>query len=129
MLQAEKGIIGDIGFSSLSHLEAPREFVIDTPYGKPSDAIIERTLHRVQAVFLSRHGRRHSLSPSEAPCRANNFMLKQMGVKDVVSFSAVGSLQVSITSFDRDIPDQYILKRGDDYAFGAHHARGAAKRN
>src|SRR5579864_8864343 len=91
--RADVGIIGGSGLYDIEGLEDREQVEIDTPFGKPSDALVVGTLAGVRVAFLPRHGRGHRLLPSELPSRANIFALKLLGVKRVISASAVGSLR------------------------------------
>lgn len=102
------GILGGSGLYQIDALENVEERHIDTPFGAPSDAIICGTLAGVPVAFLARHGRHHHLLPSEVPYRANIYALKTLGVRYVLSASAVGSLQESIAPLDIVLPDQFI---------------------
>lgn len=108
MHQAEIGIIGGSGLYGMAALRDIAEHVVNTPYGQPSDPIVTGTLNGVPVVFLARHGRGHRLIPSEIPFRANLFALRQMGVRYLLSFSAVGSLHEDIAPLDMVLPDQFI---------------------
>jgi len=96
MNQAEMGIIGGSGLYRMANLQNTDESTLNTPFGKPSDNIITGEINGVRVAFLARHGRDHSLLPSEVPYRANIFALKQLGVRYLLSFSAVGSLREDI---------------------------------
>ena len=85
-----------------------REIEVSTPFGCPSDAIVQGSLNGVQVAFLPRHGRGHRITPTEIPARANIYALKSLGVRMVVSVSAVGSLKEEIAPLDLVIPDQII---------------------
>jgi len=85
-----------------------REVDINTPFGKPSDAIILGTLDGTPVAFLARHGRNHSLMPSELPFRANIYAMKSLGVDYLISASAVGSLKAEAKPLDMVVPDQFI---------------------
>lgn len=118
-----KATIGVIGGSGLYHMEAlqdAQEHDMDTPYGKPSDAVLTGTVHGVAVAFLARHGRGHRLMPSELPYRANIHALRQLGVRYLISFSAVGSLCEPMRPLDMVIPDQFIdlTKRRASSFFG-----------
>lgn len=115
------GIIGGSGLYHMTDLANPQEQIIDTPYGAPSDAIITGTVHGTEVAFLARHGRGHGLIPSEVPYCANIYAMKMLGVKHLISFSAVGSLHESMRPLDMVIPDQYIdlTKKRDSTFFGA----------
>lgn len=88
--------------------EEIEELFLDTPFGKPSDAIITGRLDGIPIAFLPRHGRGHLLLPSELPFRANIYALKMLGVEFVISISAVGSLREELKPLDVVIPDQFF---------------------
>ncbi|MEI8351596.1 MAG: S-methyl-5'-thioadenosine phosphorylase [bacterium] len=102
------GIIGGSGLYQLEDLQNIRECVLDTPFGKPSDAYVQGTLGGIDVIFLPRHGRGHRLLPSEINHRANIWGFKKLGVEGVVSVSAVGSLREGIRPRDIVLPDQYF---------------------
>ncbi len=102
------GVIGGSGLYSIKEIQDVKEFQIETPYGQPSDLIRVGTLSGVKVVFLARHGRHHSLTPSEIPYQANIWAMKSLGVKWIISASAVGSLKQEIKPLDIVIPDQFI---------------------
>jgi 5'-methylthioadenosine phosphorylase len=79
-----------------------------TPFGEPSDAIIVGELDGRSIAFLPRHGRGHTISPTEIPSRANIYALKALGVEWIISVSAVGSLKEGIHPLDLVVPDQII---------------------
>ncbi|HIK55728.1 MAG TPA: S-methyl-5'-thioadenosine phosphorylase [Synechococcales cyanobacterium M55_K2018_004] len=102
------GIIGGSGLYKMDALKDVREVEIDTPFGKPSDALILGNLDGTPVAFLARHGRHHTLMPSEIPFRANIYAMKSLGVEYLISASAVGSLQAEAKPLDMVIPDQFI---------------------
>ncbi|MEQ8757332.1 MAG: S-methyl-5'-thioadenosine phosphorylase [Coleofasciculus sp. G1-WW12-02] len=108
MAQATIGIIGGSGLYKMDALKDVQEVQLDTPFGKPSDALIVGTLEGTSVAFLARHGRNHHLMPTELPFRANIHAMKQLGVKYLISASAVGSLQEAAKPLDMVIPDQFI---------------------
>jgi 5'-methylthioadenosine phosphorylase len=108
MAEARIGIIGGSGLYKMEALKDIEEIQIDTPFGSPSDAVILGTLDGTRVAFLARHGRHHSLMPTELPFRANIYALKSLGVEYIISASAVGSLQAEIKPLDMVIPDQFI---------------------
>lgn len=108
MVQATIGIIGGSGLYKMDALKDVQEVQLDTPFGKPSDALIVGTLEGTPVAFLARHGRNHHLMPTELPFRANIHAMKQLGVKYLISASAVGSLQEAAKPLDMVIPDQFI---------------------
>jgi 5'-methylthioadenosine phosphorylase len=91
---AEIGVIGGSGLYSMSALSDIEEMAIDTPFGQPSDVLVVGSLGS-RVAFLARHGRSHRFLPSEIPYQANIYALKSLGVKYIISASAVGSLQAA----------------------------------
>jgi 5'-methylthioadenosine phosphorylase len=108
MAQAQIGIIGGSGLYKMDALKDIEEVQIETPFGSPSDNVILGTLDKTRVAFLARHGRNHTLLPSELPFRANIYAMKQLGVEYLISASAVGSLKVEAKPLDMVIPDQFI---------------------
>jgi 5'-methylthioadenosine phosphorylase len=102
------GMIGGSGLYQMDGLSQTREITIDTPFGKPSDALVAGTLEGAPVVFLARHARGHKLLPSEIPFLANMWALKSLGVKYLLSVSAVGSLAEAAAPRDLVLPDQFI---------------------
>jgi len=105
-LPVKLGVIGGSGLYQMAGLTVEREHRLDTPFGKPSDCVLEAKLDGRSIYFLPRHGRGHRYSPSEVNYRANIHALKQLGVTHVVAVSAVGIMQESIRPGDMVIPDQ-----------------------
>jgi len=99
-------VIGGSGLYRMEGMTDVEEVEIETPFGKPSDAITVGKVEGVSMAFLPRHGRGHRISPSEIPARANIWALKSLGVEWVISVSAVGSLREHIAPRDLLIPDQ-----------------------
>ncbi|MGI2901875.1 S-methyl-5'-thioadenosine phosphorylase [Tolypothrix sp. VBCCA 56010] len=108
MAQAKIGIIGGSGLYKMDALKDVEEVHVDTPFGSPSDALILGTVDGTQVAFLARHGRNHTLLPSELPFRANIYAMKQLGVEYLISASAVGSLKEEAKPLDMVVPDQFI---------------------
>ena len=108
MSQAQFGIIGGSGLYKMDALKDVEEVQVDTPFGSPSDALILGTLDQTRVAFLARHGRNHTLLPSELPFRANIHAMKQLGVEYLISASAVGSLKEEAKPLDMVVPDQFI---------------------
>ncbi len=108
MAQANIGIIGGSGLYKMPALKDVEEVQVDTPFGSPSDAVILGTLDGTRVAFLARHGRNHTLLPSELPFRANIYAMKQLGVEYLLSASAVGSLKEAAKPLDMVVPDQFI---------------------
>lgn len=114
------GVIGGSGVYSIDALRDVQETVIDTPFGKPSDAFITGTLEGVRVAFLPRHGRGHRITPTELNSRANIYGFKSLGVQYLVSVTAVGSLREDYAPLDIVIPDQLFDRtrnRERDYTF------------
>ncbi|WP_219884658.1 S-methyl-5'-thioadenosine phosphorylase [Merismopedia glauca] len=107
-MQAEIGIIGGSGLYRMEALQDVEEVQVNTPFGFPSDALILGTLSGAKVAFLARHGRYHHFLPSELPFRANIYAMKKLGVKYIISASAVGSLQEEVKPLDLVVPDQFI---------------------
>lgn len=105
-MEVQIGVIGGTGFYEMEGLTGLEDVTIDTPFGAPSDAIRLGTIGGRRVAFLARHGRGHRYSPSGINVRANIYAFKTLGVKWVVSVSAVGSLQKAIHPRDFVIPDQ-----------------------
>lgn len=101
-------IIGGSGLYQMDALQNAQTHSIDTPWGKPSDDIVTGTVDGVRVAFLARHGAGHRLIPSEVPYRANIYALKTLGVRYILSFSAVGSLRENIAPLHMVLPDQFI---------------------
>lgn len=106
MSEIELAVIGGSGLYHMSELSEIKSVELDTPFGRPSDAITVGTLHGRRVAFLPRHGRGHVLTPSEVPYRANIFALKTLGVKYIISVSACGSLREDFAPGEIVIPDQ-----------------------
>ncbi|MCZ7403392.1 MAG: S-methyl-5'-thioadenosine phosphorylase [Candidatus Methanoperedens sp.] len=105
-MQADIAIIGGSGVYDTSMLDNVKEVEIDTPFGKPSDAITIGSFGETNVAFLPRHGKGHRISPSKLNSRANILALKKLGVKRIISASAVGSLKLELKPLDIVIPDQ-----------------------
>jgi len=102
------GIIGGSGLYEMDGLEILREEQVHTPFGDPSDRYIIGRLEGRPVAFLARHGRGHSLMPSELNFRANIYGFKVLGADWILSASAVGSMKQEIKPLDILIPDQFF---------------------
>ena len=102
------GVIGGSGLYEMEGLENVERISVETPFGDPSDEYFTGVLNGVRMVFLPRHGRGHRLLPSEVNYRANIFGMKKLGVEQIISVSAVGSLKEDIAPGHMVIPDQFI---------------------
>ena len=112
------GVIGGSGLYQMDGLTDVEELRISTPFGAPSDAIVIGALERQRVAFLARHGRGHRIMPSEVNYRANIFALKGLGVEQVISVSACGSLQEHLHPGDVVVPDQlFDFTKKRDYTF------------
>ena len=105
---AEIGVIGGTGLYAMEELKGVREIKVKTPFGSPSDNIILGTLAGIKVAFLPRHGRRHAMLPGEINQRANMWALKSIGVKTIISASAVGSLRQELPPTHFVFPDQFV---------------------
>ena len=106
--EAAIAVIGGSGLYEMEGLTNVDFIDIDTPFGKPSDAIVVGSLEGTPVAFLPRHGRGHRLNPSHIPARANIYALKTLGVRRIISVSAVGSLREEYAPLDLAIPNQLI---------------------
>ena len=102
------GIIGGSGVYDIEGLTNKRWERVESPFGAPSDELLRGELHGQPMVFLPRHGRGHKIPPSEINFRANIDTLKRVGVTDVISVSAVGSLREHLHPGMFVIVDQFI---------------------
>src|SRR6185436_12075861 len=107
-MAATLGIIGGSGLYELEGLSAVEEVKVETPFGAPSDAIVRGRLGDTTLMFLPRHGRGHRLPPHRINYRANVFALKKLGAEQVLSVSAVGSLQEEVHPSELVLVDQFI---------------------
>lgn len=105
---ARLGVLGGSGLYAMDGLEDVRELDLDTPYGRPSDSLRIGRIGDLEVVFLARHGRHHTFTPTEVPYRANIWALRSLGVRWILSVSAVGSLQEQYRPLDMVVPDQFI---------------------
>ncbi len=102
------GLIGGSGLYDIDGLQDKEWRTVETPWGSPSDALLFGRLDGVRCVFLPRHGRGHRIPPSRVNYRANISALKQSGVTDVVSLSAVGSLREELPPGHFVVIDQFV---------------------
>ena len=108
MSQPVIGVIGGSGLYEIEELTDIQEVAVETPFGAPSDAFICGTLGAAKMVFLPRHGRGHRYLPSEVNYRANIYGMKKLGVEQIISVSAVGSMKEEIVPGHIVIPDQFF---------------------
>jgi len=102
------GIIGGSGVYHLDGCQLLREHRVETPFGNPSDAVLEMEISGEKVFFIPRHGREHSLLPHELNYRANIYALKSLGVEYLISISAVGSLKEEHYPGKVVLPSQFI---------------------
>jgi 5'-methylthioadenosine phosphorylase len=108
MKKNKLAIIGGSGLYDVEEFKDRELIKLDTPWGKPSDEILKTKYSNKEVYFLPRHGRGHFISPSNINFRANIDALKQLGVTDIVSVSAVGSLKEDLPPGKFVIVDQFI---------------------
>ncbi len=102
------GVIGGTGLYELDELEGIERVELDTPYGAPSAPYITGTLSGRRMVFLARHGLKHTVLPHELNFRANIWGMKKLGVDQILSVSAVGSMKEAIAPGHMVFVDQFI---------------------
>ena len=108
MANNKLAIIGGSGLYDVEEFKDRELLDLNTPWGKPSDQILKTNYNNKEVYFLPRHGRGHFISPSNINFRANIDALKQLGVTDIVSVSAVGSLKEDLSPGKFVIVDQFI---------------------
>jgi len=99
-------VIGGTGLYAMPDLYDMKEYDLDTPFGNPSAPLLVGTLENRRIAFLARHGRGHTILPSDINFRANFYALKMLGVTHVISVNAVGSLRDDYAPGDLVVPDQ-----------------------
>ena len=102
------GIIGGSGLYDLKNLQNTKWINVSTPWGDPSDQILSGEINNLQIYFLPRHGRGHYHSPSTVPYKQNIYALKKLGVTNILSVSACGSLKEDLAPGDFVLVDQFI---------------------
>jgi len=102
------GIIGGSGLDNPDILQNAKDFEIDTPFGKPSSSLKEGKINEVGIVLLARHGREHTIPPTQVNNRANIYALKEAGCTHIIATTACGSLREKIGRGDLVILDQFI---------------------
>ena len=108
MLKNKLAIIGGSGLYNIEGLSNVESLKIKTPWGDPSDELTKALFKSKEVIFLPRHGRGHFISPTKINFRANIDALKQLGVTDIISISAVGSLREDLEPGMFVIVDQFI---------------------
>jgi len=114
--KAEIGIFGGSGFYSF--LENAKSIKVETPYGPPSDLVSLGTIAGRKIAFIPRHGRLHQFPPHKVPYKANLWAMKSLGIKRIISPTAVGSLQPYIRVGDFVLADQFVdMTKGRESTF------------
>jgi 5'-methylthioadenosine phosphorylase len=120
-MQAEIGIIGGTGFYDPRLIKNGRETSLETPYGPPSDSITVGELKGRTVAFLPRHGKKHTIRPTDVNSRANIHAMKELGVQRILAPSTVGSLKEKYKPGDLVFVDQFIdrtTKREESFYTG-----------
>lgn len=102
------GVIGGSGVYRIDAIKDARRVEVETPWGQPSDALLQGSLGGVDVVFLARHGAGHRIAPGDINYRANIDALKRVGVTDVISLSACGSFREELAPGTFVLVDQFI---------------------
>jgi 5'-methylthioadenosine phosphorylase len=110
MANNKLAIIGGSGLYDIDELESRETIKLNTPWGKPSDCILKAKYNNKEIYFLPRHGKGHTITPSNINFRANIDALKQLNITDIVSVSAVGSLKEDLSPGKFVIVNQFIDK-------------------
>ena len=108
MANNKLAIIGGSGLYDVEEFKDRELLNLNTPWGNPSDEILKTKYNNKEVYFLPRHGRGHFISPSKINFRANIDAFKQLGVTDIISVSAVGSLKENLSPGKFVIVDQFI---------------------
>ena len=108
MKKRKIGIIGGSGLYKMEGFKKTKWKKIKTSWGKPSDEILLATIEKEEICFMPRHGRGHKINPTNINFRANIDAMKQLGVTDIISVSAVGSLKENLSPGTFVIVDQFI---------------------
>ncbi|MEI6854293.1 MAG: S-methyl-5'-thioadenosine phosphorylase [Bacteroidota bacterium] len=102
------GIIGGSGLEKLDIFKNPQENIVETPYGETSSPLLEGEILGVPVVFLSRHGREHTIPPTQINNRANIWALDYLGCNNIIATTACGSLREEIGRSHMVVLDQFI---------------------
>jgi len=108
MKKRKLGIIGGSGLYKMEGFEKTKWKKVNTPWGKPSDEILIAVFGKEEICFLPRHSRGHKVNPTNINFRANIDAMKQLGVTDIISVSAVGSLKENLEPGKFVIVDQFV---------------------
>lgn len=102
------GIIGGSGLNDPDIISDRKEINVSTPFGEPSDVLIQGSIKGVDCILLARHGRKHSIMPSNVNYRANIWALKSLGCTHVVVSTACGSLDHKFVPGDIVILNSFV---------------------
>ena len=108
MKKRKLGIIGGSGLYKMEGFEKTKWKKTKTPWGSPSDEILIAKIGKEEICFIPRHSRGHKINPTNINFRANIDAMKQLGVTDIISVSAVGSLKKDLEPGKFVIVDQFI---------------------
>jgi len=106
--QARIAVIGGTGLYKIEGMTEVKEVRPETPFGKPSDSVIVGKMGGVGIAFLPRHGKNHTISPTNVPSRANIYALKTLGVEFIIASNSCGSFKEELKPGDLLVPDQII---------------------
>ena len=120
MREVKIAVIGGTGLYKMEGVGPGESIDIDTPFGSPSDSITVCNLDGRDVAFLPRHGLGHRYLPTEIPVKANIWALKKLGVRHIISISAVGSLKEEIRPRDITVPDQIIDRTRERQTWPQH---------
>jgi 5'-methylthioadenosine phosphorylase len=107
------GVIGGSGLYNLNDITDLHEEKVTTPFGETSSVPMVGKFGETKVVFIPRHGKTHSLTPSQINYRANIYAMKKLGVRWILSISAVGSLKEEIVPGHMVVIDQFIDRTKD----------------
>ena len=102
------GIIGGSGLDNPDILKDAKDIEVDTPYGKPTSPLKTGKIHNIEVILIARHGREHTIPPTQVNFRANIQALKDQGCTHILATTACGSLRLEIGRGDLVILDQFI---------------------
>mgnify|MGYP006282411907 CR=1 FL=1 len=105
---SKTAIIGGSGLEDPSILKNGKEIRVSTPWGEPSSSLLSGTINNREVILLSRHGRQHTIPPTQVNNRANLWALREAGCERIITTTACGSLREKIGRGDLVIPDQFI---------------------
>ena len=102
------GIIGGSGLDNPDILKDAKDIIVDTPFGKPTSPLKTGMIHNIEVIIIARHGREHTIPPTQVNFRANIQALKDQGCTHILATTACGSLKLEIGRGDLVILDQFI---------------------